>query len=113
MATSSICSISIKSTGNPILIKASIVESACKLINSEKSRLFKISKFSKFSKEIFNAIWEKSEGNPFYIEQIIYYLKENKFLIKKDGKYFLKSEKLDILDTITTSNIRARYNDCK
>jgi len=25
----------------------------------------------------------------------------------------ISEEKLDILDTITTSNIRARYNDCK
>ncbi|RLC52310.1 MAG: hypothetical protein DRZ79_01380 [Candidatus Cloacimonadota bacterium] len=43
-----------------------------------------------FSNELFDVIWQKSEGNPFFIEQIILFLKENQLLEKKDGKLTLK-----------------------
>ena len=43
------------------------------------------SKFeNQISPELFNLILEKSEGNPFYIEQIILYIKENKLNFEKN-----------------------------
>lgn len=39
----------------------------------------------KIPKETEDFIWEKSEGNPFFIEQIVYYLKENSVLDSRNN----------------------------
>ncbi len=52
------------------------------------------------SPELMELIEEKTSFNPFYIEQIVFYLKENDFLIKKENQFFLVADKLDIPDKI-------------
>ncbi len=41
----------------------------------------------------FNLVWNKSEGNPFYIEQILMYLQENNLLA---NDFTLKNDKIEI-----------------
>ncbi|MCK4643468.1 tetratricopeptide repeat protein [bacterium] len=45
---------------------------------------------------LFELVWEKSEGNPFFIEQIILYLKESDALTLKEGFYYLTKEEFEI-----------------
>nr|MBC8384228.1 AAA family ATPase [Candidatus Cloacimonadota bacterium] len=53
----------------------------------------------KVSDEVFKLIWQKSEGNPFYIEQIILYLQENELI---DVKLNLVKEDFKIPKTINS-----------
>jgi len=44
------------------------------------------------SPELFELIWEKSDGNPFYIEQIILFIQENDLIEKKKNFLGLSSQ---------------------
>ena len=61
------------------------------------------------STELAKVIFEKSEGNPFYVEMITKYLKENGYIVKKRGKATLRSKTFDIPGTIN-SIIAARID---
>ena len=61
------------------------------------------------STELAKVIFEKSEGNPFYVEMITKYLKENGYIVKKKGKATLRSKTFDIPGTIN-SIIAARID---
>jgi len=54
------------------------------------------------STELAKVIFEKSEGNPFYVEMITKYLKENGYIVKKKGKATLRSKTFDIPGTINS-----------
>jgi tetratricopeptide (TPR) repeat protein/class 3 adenylate cyclase len=51
------------------------------------------------SEKLFNVIWQKSEGNPFYIEQVVLYLLENELI---DDKLNLKKKDIEIPKTINS-----------
>jgi len=53
----------------------------------------------KVSEKLFNLIWQKSEGNPFYIEQIILHLQETGFI---DEKLDLTIKDIEIPKTINS-----------
>jgi len=55
----------------------------------------------KLSDRLFNLIWTKSEGVPFYIEQIILYLKESGKVMLKGGVYELTGREIEIPGKIT------------
>lgn len=50
----------------------------------------------KISRELLDLICEKSEGNPFYVEQILLYLKENDIIYFKDDLFRVKEKHFDI-----------------
>ncbi|MCD4818106.1 MAG: tetratricopeptide repeat protein [Candidatus Cloacimonetes bacterium] len=51
------------------------------------------------SEKLFSLIWQKSEGNPFYIEQIVLYLQENELI---DEKLILTKKEIEIPQTINS-----------
>ncbi|MCP4230288.1 MAG: hypothetical protein GY771_09095, partial [bacterium] len=51
---------------------------------------------AKTSGELISYIIERTEGNPFYIEQFCEYLYENRFIEEKDGEYELVKVDSDI-----------------
>jgi len=51
--------------------------------------------------ELISFVCNKAEYNPFYIEQIVYYLKDNKLLNEKDGRYFLIRKEIAIPNSIS------------
>lgn len=53
------------------------------------------------SDEIIDIIWNKGEGNPFYIEQIAMYLVEKKIIRIENGKYVLKEKLFDVPESIS------------
>jgi class 3 adenylate cyclase/tetratricopeptide (TPR) repeat protein len=53
------------------------------------------------TERLFKLIWHKSEGNPFFIEQLIVYLKETNAAMLKDGKYDLLIDEFEILAEIS------------
>jgi len=61
---------------------------------------------AKVSPKLFDLIWYKSEGNPFYIEQIILFLQEND-LLEKTKKFYELSSKIDIITFKIPSTINA------
>lgn len=54
------------------------------------------------SPEIDQLIFRKSEGNPFYGEQILLYLMESGALVQGEGTYSLQNNDFDIPDQIST-----------
>ncbi|TYB30588.1 MAG: AAA family ATPase, partial [Candidatus Mcinerneyibacterium aminivorans] len=54
---------------------------------------------------IIELIWEKSEGNPFYAEQISYYIKENNLLENKSSNEIGNIEIPDKINTIIISRL--------
>ena len=66
-------------------------ESSRKLVNDKLK--------GKVSEKLFNLIWQKSEGNPFYIEQMILYLQENELL---DNNLNLFKEEITIPKSINS-----------
>ncbi|MFC1898459.1 tetratricopeptide repeat protein [Candidatus Cloacimonadota bacterium] len=53
----------------------------------------------KLPKELYKFIWEKSSGNPFYIEQLVLYLCHHHVL---DENYKLKRKKIEIPSTVNS-----------
>ncbi len=51
---------------------------------------------NRVSKELFDLIWHKSEGNPFYIEQIILYLVEAESIVFRKNHYELIRGEIEI-----------------
>jgi len=51
--------------------------------------------------ELISFVCNKAEYNPFYIEQIVCYLKENNLLAEKEGKYFLTKQEIAIPNSIS------------
>ncbi|MCK4666289.1 tetratricopeptide repeat protein [Candidatus Dependentiae bacterium] len=63
-----------------------------------------------------NLVFKKSEGNPFYVEQILMYLKESNFLTFFNEKYDIKKEKFEIpgkISTIIISRLDKLSHDLK
>ncbi|MGD9707793.1 MAG: tetratricopeptide repeat protein [Candidatus Delongbacteria bacterium] len=52
--------------------------------------------------DLIELLREKSEYNPFFIEQIVHYLKENSLVEFRNGRYFLKNKSIDIPGNIST-----------
>ncbi|HDS09787.1 MAG TPA: tetratricopeptide repeat protein [Firmicutes bacterium] len=82
----------------------------CKIINSlflehlgedESLNMLRTLLNSEISPDLFKAVWDKSKGNPFFIEQMTLYLKETEGLEKnKEGKLELKMGEIEIPDRI-------------
>jgi tetratricopeptide (TPR) repeat protein/class 3 adenylate cyclase len=53
-------------------------------------------------KELMELLRKKSEYNPFFIEQIVHYLKENNLISLNNGQYLLSSEYVEIPGNIST-----------
>ena len=53
------------------------------------------------SNEVVEFIWNKGEGNPFYMEQIALFLLEKGFLDMKNGRYVLKKRDFDVPASIS------------
>ncbi|MEO0234948.1 MAG: tetratricopeptide repeat protein [candidate division WOR-3 bacterium] len=55
---------------------------------------------SEISKELLNTLWQKSEGNPLFLEQLSVHLVNNGLLINKDGMISLKETEYEIPSNI-------------
>lgn len=109
-----------KDDGTKIRIDLSdLQESELNLNKLSDSDLINMSKHllsAKANKTLIQFIKEKSNNNPFYIEQIIYYLKDNDYLIKEKDFYSLKEEAIKLPDNINAlivSRIDRLSNDLK
>ncbi|MBN2790198.1 MAG: tetratricopeptide repeat protein [Candidatus Delongbacteria bacterium] len=56
----------------------------------------------KISDKLFNTIWEKSTGNPFYTEQLTLFLKESKFLYLEEGTMTIDPKEYAIPEKISS-----------
>ncbi|MCK4666281.1 tetratricopeptide repeat protein [Candidatus Dependentiae bacterium] len=54
------------------------------------------------SKELFDLIWDKTAGNPFFIEQLILYLQESSLIKIQSGKSYLISKDINIPNKISS-----------
>lgn len=54
------------------------------------------------SEKAFEMIFEKTQGNPFYLDQFCLYLKENNFLKDEREEYTLESEVADVPENISS-----------
>ena len=66
------------------------------MIDAKVSEIYQISKIE-VPNDVFEFIWEKSTGNPFYIEQIIMYLHDHRVL---DNNMHLKRTSIEIPSNI-------------
>lgn len=93
-----------KDDGTKIKIDLSdLKESEMNLNKLSDSDLINMSKHllgTKANKTLIQFIKEKSNNNPFYIEQIIYYLKDNDYLCKDKNFISLKEEAIKLPDNI-------------
>ncbi|KAA3600426.1 MAG: hypothetical protein DWQ06_09285 [Calditrichaeota bacterium] len=71
---------------------------------------------SKINRKLVNFIYEKTQGNPFYLEQITLYLKENKFITLQDGVWNLINSEFELplsVKNVITARIDRLSNDLK
>lgn len=73
-----------------------------RLDESSSKKLIEDKLGSKANDKVIELIWEKSEGNPFFIEQITLYLKEENIISLRDGEYTLSYKKFEIPDKLKT-----------
>ena len=70
-------------------------------LNQDDSRnLSELLLSAKVSEQLLDILWEKSGGNPLFIQQIISFLLHEKLLDKHDGFYFLKKTDFEIPDNL-------------
>ncbi len=55
---------------------------------------------SEISKELLNILWQKSEGNPLFLEQLSVHLLNNNLLLNSNGTIILKEKNYDIPSNI-------------
>ena len=64
--------------------------------SANENNLIKTRLNGKPDSELTEFIIERTEGNPFYIEQFCFYLQENELLELREGKYYLLNHDVDI-----------------
>ncbi|MCD4817704.1 MAG: hypothetical protein K8S23_03310 [Candidatus Cloacimonetes bacterium] len=86
--------------------------------NEKNTKLFVQNKFigddptQKIHRKTYDMIWEKSEGNPFFIEQIILYIKDNKLI---NEKFELIKSDFEIpadINSLIVSRIKKSNKNC-
>ncbi len=95
-----ITSCRLNNDGSPFRIKGLNINEKSILIKQLSKRNTKILIIDQFNscitERLFKLIWHKSEGNPFFIEQLIFYLKETNAAMLKNGKYDLLIDEFEI-----------------